>query len=62
MDKIWMTVRYVVAGLGAGLVGFGLSTAEDVAGAISNLETIFGAGAALVAYGVALKKKLEDKF
>lgn len=62
MDKIWMTVRYVVAGLGAGLVGFGLSTAEDVAGAISNLETIFGAAAALGAFGVALYKKFDEKF
>lgn len=59
MDKIWMTARYVLAGLGAGLVGFGLSTAEDVAGAIANVETIVGAAAALGAYGVALYKKIK---
>ena len=59
MDKIGMTVRYIVAGLGAALVGFGVATAEDTAAFVTNVTNILGAAAAVAAYGYAVYKKIK---
>lgn len=59
MDKLGVTVRYIVAGLGAGLVGFGLATADDVAGVTQHAEAVLGGVAYLAAFGVALYNKIK---
>lgn len=59
MDKFGMIVRYVVAGLGAGLVGFGLASSEDVASAVANVNSLLGAVGFLGAFGVAIYNKIK---
>lgn len=59
MDKVAMTLRYVIAGLGAGLVGFGVATADDVAGVSQHVEAILGGVAYLAAFGYALYNKVK---
>lgn len=59
MDKIAMTLRYVIAGLGAGLVGFNLATQEDVAQALTQVDALVGAVGGLAAFGWALWNKFK---
>lgn len=59
MEKVAMTARYLVAGLGAGLVGFGLATADDVAGVTQHVEAVVGGLAYLAAFGYALYNKVK---
>lgn len=59
MDKIGVTVRYVVAGLGAALVGFGFANSDDVAQATTAIQSILGAVGFLGAFGVAIYKKVK---
>lgn len=59
MDKLAMTLRYVIAGLGAGLVGFNLATQEDVANALTQVDALVGAVGGLAAFGWALWNKFK---
>lgn len=59
MDKLAVTFRYLVAGIGAGLVGFNLATQEDIAAAMAQVDALVGAVAGLSAFGYALYKKFK---
>lgn len=59
MDKIGMTIRYIVAGLGAGLVGFGFANSADVASAVASVESLVGAIGFLGAFAAAVYNKIK---
>ena len=59
MDKVMVAVRYIVAGVGAGLVGFGLANSDDVAGVTQHVDAIAGGVAYLAAFGIALYNKIK---
>jgi hypothetical protein len=61
MEKIAMTIRYIVAGVGAGLVGFGLANAEEIAGLSQHVDAAIGAVTYLSALGYALYNKIRAK-
>lgn len=58
--NIGMTIRYVVAAIGAGLVGFGYATSEGIADLVTQVDSLIAAIAAIGAFGYALVNKIKN--
>ena len=59
MDKFWGIARHVIGGIGAGIVGFGFASADDVSGVLGNMDTIIGSFMAIAAVGASIWSKIK---
>lgn len=57
--KITGVVRHVISGIGAGLIGFGLTNADTVAQSLTQFDSVIGGIVFLVGVGMSIIAKVK---
>lgn len=57
--KITGVVRHVISGIGAGLIGFGLTNADTVAQSLTQFDSVVGGVIFLFGVGMSIVNKMK---
>lgn len=60
-DVLWGTVRHIVGAVGAFVVALGYASADGVADALTNIDTIIGSVGVVVAFVTSIYAKITGK-